>query len=57
MCISKERAGDLERLAGFFEFGTVVPSVGHTFPLDRVPKAMRLLDSGHVRGKVAIITT
>ena len=56
MFVSKERASDLERLAGFFEAGTVVPSLGHTFPLDRVPKAMRLLDSGHVRGKVAITT-
>lgn len=56
MCISKERASDLERLARFFEAGTVVPSVGHTFPLDRAAKAMRLLDSGHVRGKVTIIT-
>lgn len=57
MFIAKERADDLERLAGFFEAGTVVPSLGHTFPLDRVPEAMRLLDSGEVRGKVAIITT
>ncbi|MER7605971.1 NAD(P)-dependent alcohol dehydrogenase [Nocardioides sp. NPDC127503] len=57
MCISKERASDLERLAGFFEAGTVVPSLGHTFPLDGVPEAMRLLDSGDVRGKVAITTT
>ena len=57
MCISKERASDLDRLAGFFEAGTVVPSLGHTFPLDRVPEAMRLLDSGDVRGKVAITTT
>jgi len=56
MFIAKERASDLERLAGFFEAGTVVPSLGHTFPLDRVPKAMRLLDSGQVRGKVAITT-
>jgi NADPH:quinone reductase-like Zn-dependent oxidoreductase len=56
MYVAKERASDLERLAGFFEAGTVVPSLGHTFPLDRVPEAMRLLDSGHVRGKVAITT-
>ncbi|WP_406035223.1 NAD(P)-dependent alcohol dehydrogenase [Nocardioides sp. NBC_00163] len=57
MYVAKERASDLERLAGFLEDGTVVPSLGHTFPLDRVPKAMRLLDSGRVRGKVAVITT
>ncbi|MFD4326235.1 zinc-binding dehydrogenase [Nocardioides sp. NPDC058538] len=57
MYVAKERASDLERLAGFFEAGTVVPSLGHTFPLDRVPEAMRLLDSGRVRGKVAITTT
>ncbi|MER6970027.1 NAD(P)-dependent alcohol dehydrogenase [Nocardioides sp. NPDC000445] len=56
MYVAKERASDLERLAGFFEAATVVPSLGHTFPLDRVPKAMRLLESGHVRGKVAITT-
>ncbi|MEU0268514.1 NAD(P)-dependent alcohol dehydrogenase [Nocardioides sp. NPDC006303] len=56
MYVAKERASDLERLAGFLEDGTVVPSLGHTFPLDRVPKAMRLLGSGRVRGKVAITT-
>ncbi|GGU17391.1 NAD(P)-dependent alcohol dehydrogenase [Nocardioides albus] len=56
MYVAKERASDLERLAGFLEAGSVVPSLGHTFPLDRVPEAMSLLDSGQVRGKVAITT-
>ena len=56
MYVAKERASDLERLAGFFEAGTVVPSLGHTFPLDLAPKAMRFLESGYVRGKVAIVT-
>lgn len=54
MLASKERASDLERLTGLIESGKVTPSVDRTFPLERVPDAMRHLEAGEVRGKVAI---
>lgn len=54
MLASKERAGDLERLSPLIEAGKVVPSIDRTYPLDRVAEAMRHLEAGDVRGKVAI---
>ena len=54
MLASKERAGDLERLSPLIEAGKVVPSIDRTYPLDRVAEAMRHLEAGEVRGKVAI---
>ncbi|HSE55445.1 MAG TPA: NAD(P)-dependent alcohol dehydrogenase, partial [Nocardioidaceae bacterium] len=53
--VAKERASDLERLTEHIEAGRVTPSIDRTYPLDRVPDAMRHLASGQVRGKVAII--
>jgi NADPH:quinone reductase-like Zn-dependent oxidoreductase len=52
--IAKERASDLERLTDLIEAGQVTPSIDRTYPLDRVPDAMRHLASGQVRGKAAI---
>jgi NADPH:quinone reductase-like Zn-dependent oxidoreductase len=52
--IAKERASDLDRLADLVEAGQVRPSIDRTYPLDRVPEAMRHLEAGQVRGKVAI---
>jgi len=54
MLASKERATDLERLAEYLETGTVKPSVDRTYSLEQVPEAMRHLEGGNVRGKVAI---
>jgi NADPH:quinone reductase-like Zn-dependent oxidoreductase len=54
MFVAKERAGDPERLAELVESGKVTPSIDRTYPLDRVPEAMRQLEAGAVRGKVAI---
>lgn len=54
MFIAKERATDLERLGPTLEAGTVRPYVDRTFPLDQAPEAMRHLESGDVRGKVAV---
>jgi NADPH:quinone reductase-like Zn-dependent oxidoreductase len=51
---AKERSGDLERLTDLIATGHVVPSIDRTYPLDRVPDAMRRLEAGEVRGKVAI---
>jgi NADPH:quinone reductase-like Zn-dependent oxidoreductase len=54
MVTPRQRSSDLERLIPLIEAGTVVPSIGATFPLDQVPEAMRHLESGRARGKVAI---
>jgi len=51
---SKERASDLEILADHLAAGTVTPSIDRTYPLDQVPTAMRYLEAGKVKGKIAI---
>jgi NADPH:quinone reductase-like Zn-dependent oxidoreductase len=51
---SKERASDLEVLAGHITVGAVTPSIDRTYPLDQVPEAMRHLAAGKVKGKTAI---
>jgi NADPH:quinone reductase-like Zn-dependent oxidoreductase len=52
--VSKERGSDLERLTELIEAGKVTPSVDRTFSLDQVPEAMRHLEAGNARGKIAI---
>jgi NADPH:quinone reductase-like Zn-dependent oxidoreductase len=52
--IAKETADDLEPLTAMIESGQVTPCVDSTFPLDRAADAMRRLEAGLVRGKVAI---
>ncbi len=54
MVVSKERAADLERLTDLIETGRVTPSIDKTYPLERAPQAMRHLEAGTVRGKIAI---
>ena len=54
MFIAKQRSSDLERLTDLIEAGKVTPSVDRTYSLDRVPEAMRYLEAGKARGKVAI---
>jgi NADPH:quinone reductase-like Zn-dependent oxidoreductase len=54
LCMSRERASDLERLTDLIEAGTLSPSLDRSFPLDHAPTAMRLLERGEVRGKVAL---
>lgn len=54
MLVAKERASDLDRLGEFLHAGTVTPIVDGSYPLDRVPEAMRRLANGQVRGKAAI---
>jgi len=51
---SKERAVDSEVLAEHIAAGTVIPSIDRTYPLDQVPAAMRHLEAGRVKGKIAI---
>lgn len=52
--LSMERGSDLERVTDLIEAGTVTPSIDRTYPLVRVPEAMRHLAAGKARGKVAI---
>lgn len=54
MFTGKVRSSDLQRLTEFVDAGTVTPRIDRTYPLERVPEAMRHLDAGQVRGKVAI---
>ncbi len=54
MFVSKERSRDLERLTDLIEAGAMTPSIDRSYSLDRVPEAMRHLEAGKVRGKVAI---
>ncbi len=52
--VSKERASDLERITEFIEAGKLTPSIDRIFALDQVPEAMRHLEAGEARGKIAI---
>ena len=54
MLSSKERHEDLISLSPLIEAGDVVPVVDTTYPLADVPEAMRQLEAGHARGKIAI---
>jgi NADPH:quinone reductase-like Zn-dependent oxidoreductase len=54
MFIAKQRSSDLERLTALIESGQVTPSVERTYPLHEAANAMRRLESGDVRGKVAL---
>ena len=54
MLTPKQRAADLERLAALIQEGRVTPSIGASYPLDQTREAMRHLESGKARGKIAI---
>jgi NADPH:quinone reductase-like Zn-dependent oxidoreductase len=48
------RQADLDTLRQLIETGQVTPLVGQTYPLAEVPEAIRDLQDGHARGKIAI---
>jgi NADPH:quinone reductase-like Zn-dependent oxidoreductase len=54
MIVGTQSAADLEYLAGLLEAGTISPAIDRTFPLAKVPEAMRYFDAGKARGKVVI---
>ncbi|WP_117207955.1 NAD(P)-dependent alcohol dehydrogenase [Allorhizocola rhizosphaerae] len=54
MFTSKENADDLQSLTELIQAGKVTPSIDATYPLGKVRQAMRNLQAGNVRGKVAI---
>jgi NADPH:quinone reductase-like Zn-dependent oxidoreductase len=43
-------------LKELLESGKVTPVIGRTFPLSRIPDAIRYFGEGHARGKVVITT-
>ena len=51
---SKERGSDIKRMADVIDSGAVTPALDRTFPLGQVQDAMRYLEAGKVRGKIAI---
>ncbi len=55
--LCKENSTDLQQLTHLIEAGKVTPSVDRAFPLNKVQEAMRHLDAGQARGKVAITVT
>ncbi len=52
--VSTTRSADLHRLTELIETGQVVPYLDRTYPLERAAEAMRHLEAGTVRGKLAI---
>jgi NADPH:quinone reductase-like Zn-dependent oxidoreductase len=54
LLMSKEQASDYERLTTVIEAGQVTPVLDRTYSLEDAPEAMRLLETGQVRGKIAI---
>ncbi len=54
MFVSTHRRQDLETLRELTESGQVIPVVEETCPLTEVPRAIRRLQAGQVRGKLVI---
>ena len=54
MFVATLNTRDLEQLTELIESGAVTPVVDRTFTLDQLPDAMRHLQSGAARGKIAI---
>jgi NADPH:quinone reductase-like Zn-dependent oxidoreductase len=52
--VARERATDYERLSQMVEGGRLTPSLDRTYPLEDAADAVRQLEEGSVRGKVAI---
>jgi NADPH:quinone reductase-like Zn-dependent oxidoreductase len=52
--MSRERGADYERLRHLVEAEQLTPALDHTYPLERAADAVRRLEDGTIRGKVAI---
>ncbi|WUH99542.1 NAD(P)-dependent alcohol dehydrogenase [Spirillospora sp. NBC_00431] len=50
----KPNSTDLRLLAELMEKGQVTPVIDRTYPFDQIPDALRYIEQGHARGKVAI---
>ncbi len=51
---ARESAADYEHLTRVIETGQFAPSLDRTYPLEQAPDAMRSLESGQIRGTVAL---
>jgi NADPH:quinone reductase-like Zn-dependent oxidoreductase len=54
LLMTAERGSDYDRLTDMIEAGQVVPSIDRTYSLEDAPLAVRQLEAGQVRGKIAI---
>ena len=54
MFIATQKTRDLEQLAELIDTGAVVPVIDRSFALNQLPEAMRHLETGGARGKIAI---
>lgn len=52
--LARERAADYDELTRLIESGQVVSTLHRTFPLEQAADAVRLLERGEIRGKVAV---
>jgi NADPH:quinone reductase-like Zn-dependent oxidoreductase len=52
--ISRENHEDMLVLRELIEAGKITPVIDRTYPLSEAPQAIRYLEEGHARGKVAI---
>ena len=52
--LSNPNHEDLDVLKGMVEAGQIKPVIGRTYPLDDTVEALRLVASGHARGKVVL---
>jgi NADPH:quinone reductase-like Zn-dependent oxidoreductase len=50
----KPNKEDLQTLKQLAEAGDLTPVIDRTYPLAEVPEAIRYLEGGHARGKVAV---
>jgi NADPH:quinone reductase-like Zn-dependent oxidoreductase len=51
---SEPNQADLQFLAELIEDAKIIPVIDKTYPLERVPEAMRYLEAGQARGKIII---
>jgi NADPH:quinone reductase-like Zn-dependent oxidoreductase len=52
--VSSENHQDMMVLKELIESGQITPVIDRTYPLSQAPEAIRYLEEGHARGKVAI---
>lgn len=51
---AREHPRDLRELAELLERGRLRPVIDRVLPLAELPEAIRLAESGHVRGKIVL---
>jgi NADPH:quinone reductase-like Zn-dependent oxidoreductase len=52
--LAQERGSDYERLANLIQTGQLTAHLDRSYPLERAAEAVRLLEEGEIRGKVAL---